>query len=127
MDKKEGLESNDDNVESPTTYGKDAYVKYRKKERLKENAGTLGHKYYQKRTKVVMDTGYAGILAQLLKDLKFPVGKSGVIHFILQDNSSTISRAQATDVLSLVQQVEEREYKSVADLTDAVGLLKDIG
>jgi hypothetical protein len=126
MDKPESLESNDDNIESPTTYGKDAYMKYRKKERLKEDAGTLGHKYYQKRTKVVMDTGYTNILAQLLKDLKFPVAKSEVIKFVLRDKSSTISRVQATDVLSLVQQVEEREYKSVFDLIDAVGLLKDV-
>jgi hypothetical protein len=31
-----------------------------------------------------------------------------------------------TDILSLIQQIEERQYKTVADLVDAVGLLKDV-
>lgn len=126
MDNYDSLESKDDNTESPTTYGKEAYKKYRRKEKLKDDAGTLGPKYNQKRTKIVMDPHYARIVAQLLKDLKFPVGKAEIIQFILQNRSSSISRTQTTDVLSLIQHIQEREYKSVADLTDAMGLLEDI-
>jgi hypothetical protein len=126
VDKYDTLQSNDDNIESPTTYGKDAYKKYRKKEKLKAEAGTLGGSYRQRRTKIVMDEHYASIIAQLLKDLKFPANKPEIIEYILKSRSRAISRTQAIDVLSLIQQVQEREYKTVADLTEAVGLLKDI-
>jgi hypothetical protein len=73
-----------------------------------------------------MDAHYAAIMAQLLKGLKFPKNKAEIIQFILQNRSPSISRTQTTDVLSLIQQVQEREYKTVADLTDAVGLLRDL-
>jgi hypothetical protein len=55
MDKDSNLASNDDNMESPTTYGKEAYKNYRKKEKLKEKSESLGGGYGQKRTKVVMN------------------------------------------------------------------------
>lgn len=41
MDNYDSIESKDDNIESPTTYGKEAYKKYRRKEKLKEESGTL--------------------------------------------------------------------------------------
>ena len=118
--------SKDDNIESPTTYGKEAYQEYRKKEKIREEAGTLGSGYRQKRTKIAMDADYAGIMARLFKQLKFPVDKVEIIQYLLQNRSTSISRTQATDILSLIQQVQEREYKTVADLIDAVGLLKDV-
>jgi uncharacterized protein YbbK (DUF523 family) len=126
VDNTDSLVSKDDNTESPTTYGKEAYKKYRRNEKLKEESGTLGGNYSQKRTKIVMDAHYAAIMAQLLKGLKFPKNKAEIIQFILQNRSPSISRTQTTDVLSLIQQVQEREYKTVADLTDAVGLLRDL-
>jgi Protein of unknown function (DUF2795) len=126
MDKNHDLGSSDDNTESPSTYGREAYRDYRRKVKLKEESGTLGGGYSQKRTKIVMDADYASILAKLLKDLRFPVNKAEIIQFILNSRSSSISRTQTTDVLSLIQQIQERDYKTVADLTDAVGLLKDI-
>jgi hypothetical protein len=125
MDKYDTLQSTDDNIESPTTYGKDAYKKYRKKEKLKEEAGTLGGSYGQKRTKIVTDEHYATTIAGLLKDTKFPANKPEIIQFILKSRSRSVSRTEATDILSLIQQVQERKYKSVADLIDAVGLLED--
>jgi hypothetical protein len=120
------LASIDDNIESPTTYGKEAYKNYRRKEKLKEESGTIGGSYSQRRTKVVTNARYATIIAQLLKDMQFPAKKTEIITYILQNRSSSVSRTQATDALSLIQQVQEKEYKTMADLTDAVGLLKDI-
>jgi hypothetical protein len=126
VDKNNSLESKDDNIESPTTYGKEAYKKYRRKEKLKEESGTLGGSYSQKRTKIVMDARYASVMAQFLKDLKFPANKTEIIQYMMQIRSPSISRTQVTDILSLIQQIEERQYKTVADLVDAVGLLKDV-
>jgi hypothetical protein len=125
MDKSHTLQSTDDNIESPTTYGKDAYKKYRKKEKLKEEAGTLGGSYGQKRTRIVMDERYSTLMAQYFKDVQLPANKPKIIQFLLQNRSRSISGSEATDILSLIQQVPEREYNSVADLIDAVGLLKD--
>jgi hypothetical protein len=126
VDKYNSLGSKDDNIESPTTYGKEAYKKYRRKEKLKEESGTLGGSYSQKRTKIVMDARYASVMAQFLKDLKFPANKTEIIQYMMQIRSPSISRTQVTDILSLIQQIEERQYKTVADLVDAVGLLKDV-
>jgi hypothetical protein len=61
VDRYNSLGSKDDNIESPTTYGKEAYQKYRRKEKLKDDAGTLGPKYNQKRTKIVMDTSHSEV------------------------------------------------------------------
>jgi len=126
MGNDDSLSSEDNNIESPTTYGKEAYKNYRKKEKLKEKAGTLGGSYGQKRTKVVMNARYATLMAQLLKDMQFPAKKTEIINYIIQNRSSTVSRTRATDALSLIQQVQEKEYKTVAELTDAAGLLKDV-
>jgi hypothetical protein len=41
VDRYNSLGSKDDNIESLTTYGKEAYQKYRRKEKLKEESGTL--------------------------------------------------------------------------------------
>jgi hypothetical protein len=82
--------------------------------------------YKQKRTKIVTDIHYATILAQLLKDLHFPANKEKILQFILENKSTSITRSQNTDILSLVQGVQEKEYKSVADLARVIDLLQDI-
>jgi hypothetical protein len=94
------LTSKDDNIESPTTYGKEAYKNYRRKEKLKEESVTLGGSYSQRRTKVVTNARYATIIAQLLKDMQFPAKKTEIIEFMLQNRSSPVSRTQATDARS---------------------------
>jgi hypothetical protein len=124
MAKPANVKSNDSNTESPSSYGKEAYKEYRKKEKLKEESGTLGNRYFQKRSKIVLDKNYARSVAQILKDLRFPANKERLIQFMLDRHTSRSN--EVTDVLSLIQQVQEKEYKSVADLIDAIGLLKDV-
>jgi Protein of unknown function (DUF2795) len=124
MVKPANVKSNDSNTESPSSYGKEAYKEYRKKEKLKEESGTLGNRYFQKRSKIVLDKNYARSVAQILKDFRFPANKERLIQFMLDRHTSRSN--EVTDVLSLVQQVQEKEYKSVADLIDAIGLLKDV-
>jgi hypothetical protein len=124
MVKPANVKSNDSNTESPSSYGKEAYKEYRKKEKLKEESGTLGNRYFQKRSKIVLDKNYARSVAQILKDLRFPANKERLIQFMLDRHTSRSN--EVTDVQSLIQQVQEKEYKSVADLIDAIGLLKDV-
>jgi Protein of unknown function (DUF2795) len=124
MVKPANVKSNDSNTESPSSYGKEAYKEYRKKEKLKEESGTLGNRYFQKRSKIVLDKNYARSVAQILKDFRFPANKERLIQFMLDRHTSRSN--EVTDVLSLIQQVQEKEYKSVADLIDAIGLLKDV-
>ena len=124
MVKPANVKSNDSNTESPSSYGKEAYKEYRKKEKLKEESGTLGNRYFQKRSKIILDKNYARSVAQILKDLRFPANKERLIQFMLDRHTSRSN--EVTDVLSLIQQVQEKEYKSVADLIDAIGLLKDV-
>jgi hypothetical protein len=75
VDKNNSSESKDDNIESPTTYGKEAYKKYRRKEKLKEESGTLGGSYSQKRTKIVMNARYASVMANFLRTSSFQLIK----------------------------------------------------
>ena len=120
-----GLAS-ENNIKSPSTYGKEAYQKYRKKEKHRHQSRPLGQNYKQKRTKIVTDIHYETIIAQLLKELRFPAKKEKIIQFILENKSSSVSRVQTVDILSLMQQIQEKKYKTVAELTEAVDLLQDI-
>ena len=43
-------QSSDDNVESPSSYGKQAYEEYRKKEKKKKENNNLMFKEYSKKT-----------------------------------------------------------------------------
>jgi hypothetical protein len=116
--------ASDNNLESPSNYGKEAYKKYRKKE--KQRSKTLGPHYKQKRTKIVSDTYYVTVLAHLLKDLKFPASKEKIIQYIIGDESSSVSGVQSVDILSIVQGVQEKDYKTVSELAKAVELVHDI-
>jgi uncharacterized protein DUF2795 len=126
MDKQHSSQSSDDNTESPSSYGGEAYKEYRIKEKIKEKSGTLGDGYNQKRSKIALEPNYARIVAQVLKDLKFPAKKEQVVRFIRNNKSDLRSTPDVRDVLALLQQIKEKEYTSVADLVDAIGLLRDV-
>jgi uncharacterized protein DUF2795 len=126
MDKQHGSQSNDDNTESPSSYGKEAYKEYRIKEKIKEKSGTLGDGYNQKRSKIALEPNYASIIAQVLKDLKFPAKKEQVVRLTLNNKSASMSTPEVRDVLALLQQIQEKEYTSMADLVDSIGLLRDV-
>jgi hypothetical protein len=76
MDKHPSSQSSDDNTTSPSSYGKEAYKEDRIKEKIKEKFGTLGDGYNQKRSKIALEPNYASIIAQVLKDLKFPAKRN---------------------------------------------------
>ena len=65
--------------------------------------------------------------AQLLKNLKFPTNKNKIINYLTDNKSShEIPREQTVDALSLLQQLPEKHYSSVSEVTEAIDLLQDI-
>ncbi|MDP9306645.1 MAG: hypothetical protein M3O68_09925, partial [Thermoproteota archaeon] len=103
-----GTQASKENVKSPSTYGKEAYEEYRKKEKEKnrtnpnianknserqitDNVTRQDMLHGQKRTKIVSDFRYATVIAQLLKDFDFPAHKNTIIQFILDQESESIN------------------------------------
>ena len=76
----------------------------------------------QKRTKIVSDFRYPVVIAQFLKNLDFPAHKNTIIQFILDKDSEDSS--QIREMLSLLQQIQERYYKNVNDIIDALDLVR---
>jgi type 1 glutamine amidotransferase len=126
------------NIQAPEerlTPSTEAYEGYRKKEKKKNK---IEHKYSekqirdavtqqdklpgQKRTKTVSDYRYPVVIAQLLKNLDFPAHKNTIIQFILDKDSEDSS--QIREMLSLFQQIQEKYYKNVNDIIDALDLVR---
>jgi hypothetical protein len=117
---------------SPST---EAYEGYRKKEKKKNK---IEHKYSekqirdtvtqqdklpgQKRTKIVSDFRYPVVIAQFLKNLEFPAHKNTIIQFILDKDSEDSS--QIREMLSLLQQIQEKYYKNVSEIIDTLDLVR---
>jgi hypothetical protein len=78
----------------------------------------------QKRTKIVSDFRYPVVIAQFLKNLDFPAHKNTVIQFILDIDSESIDSSQISEMLSLLQQIQEKSYKNVSDIIDALDLVR---
>jgi hypothetical protein len=55
-------------------------------------------------------------LGQILKDLDFPAGKDKIVQFVQQKSANT-------DLLSSIQNIEDRQYQNVSDVTKAAGLV----
>src|SRR5919197_1086940 len=53
-------------------------------------------------------------LGQILKDLDFPADKDKIVKFVKQRNASD-------QILSSLQNIEDREYQNVSDVTKAAG------
>jgi Protein of unknown function (DUF2795) len=133
-----GTRASKENVKSPSTYGKEAYEEYRKKEKKKnrtnpdiasknserqitDNVTRQDMLHGQKRTKIVSDFRYATVIAQLLKDFDFPAHKNTIIQYILDQESESIN---SREVLSLLQQIQEKYYKNVNDIMQSLDLVR---
>ncbi len=78
----------------------------------------------QKRSKIVTDLTYAAGIAQVLKDLEFPAHKNIIIQFALDQQSESVDSSQIREMLSLLQQIQEKEYKNVAEIVEALDLVR---
>ena len=75
----------------------------------------------QTRTKTINDFPYAAAIAQVLKDLEFPTDKEKIIEFIQKQQSKD---PQSREILSILQQIEEKQYKNVSDVTKSSALVE---
>jgi Protein of unknown function (DUF2795) len=58
-------------------------------------------------------------LGQILKDLDFPANKDKIIQFVQQQQQNP----NKGDLMSVLQRIEDREYRNVSDVTKAAGLV----
>ena len=62
-------------------------------------------------------------IGQILKDMDFPADKNKIISFARQQQSSAHGNKNTEDILSSLQNLQEREYKNVSDVTTALGMV----
>ncbi len=74
------------------------------------------------REKAINDFPYSAAIGQVLKDLEFPADKHKIIKYIQQKQSTM---PESKEILSVLQQIEERDYVNVADVTKAAGLVEE--
>jgi hypothetical protein len=91
---------------------------------ISEQAGVQGQR------KEVNVESYSKVanLGQILKDMNFPADKNKIIDFAKkqQQQSSAANNKNIENkenVLSALQNLEDREYKNVSDVTTALGLV----
>ncbi len=89
---------------------------------VSEQAGVQG----QRKEVNVESYSKVAAIGQILKDMDFPADKNRIISFARQQQDSAASNrniADREDILSALQNLEEREYKNVSDVTTALGMV----
>ncbi len=66
----------------------------------------------------VKDYPKAAAIGQILKDLEFPANKKKIVEYAER------ARPQSEEILSDLQQIAERQYNNVSDVTKAAGLVR---
>jgi hypothetical protein len=87
---------------------------------VSEQAGVQG----QRKEVNVESYSKVAAIGQILKDMDFPADKNKIISFARQQQQdSGADNKNREDVLSALQNLEEREYKNVSDVTTALGMV----
>ncbi len=89
---------------------------------VSEQAGVQG----QRKEVNVESYSKVAAIGQILKDMDFPADKNRIISFARQQQDSAASNkniADREDILSALQNLEQREYKNVSDVTTALGMV----
>lgn len=73
------------------------------------------------RSKTINDIQNTAALAQLLKDLGFPADKSKIVEFVQQKKTDD---PKSNQILPVLDKIEERQYKNVADVTLSAKLVE---
>jgi hypothetical protein len=86
---------------------------------VSEQAGVQGQR------KEVNVESYSKVaeIGQILKDMDFPADKNKIISFARQQQSSAYGKKNTEEILSSLQNLQEREYKNVSDVTTALGMV----
>jgi hypothetical protein len=83
---------------------------------VSEQAGVEG----QRKEVNVDDYSKAAALGRLLKDIDFPSDKQRIIQHVQQ---RTGSNADAKDILTTLKNIEDKQYRNVAEVTRAAGVV----
>jgi hypothetical protein len=89
---------------------------------VSEQAGVEG----QRKEVNVESYSKVAAIGQILKDLDFPADKNKIISFARQQLSSTADNKDMEnreDILSALQNLQDREYKNVSDVTTSLGMV----
>ncbi|HJU94835.1 MAG TPA: DUF2795 domain-containing protein [Nitrososphaera sp.] len=86
---------------------------------VSEQAGVQG----QRKEVNVESYSKVAAIGQILKDMDFPADKNRIISFARQQQGSGGDNKDREDVLSALQNLDEREYKNVSDVTTALGMV----
>ena len=89
---------------------------------VSEQAGVQG----QRKEVNVESYSKVAAIGQILKDLDFPADKNKIISFARQQLSSTADNKDMEnreDILSALQNLQDREYKNVSDVTSSLGMV----
>ena len=89
---------------------------------VSEQAGVQG----QRKEVNVESYSKVAAIGQILKDMDFPADKNRIISFARQQQSSRADNKNIEnkeDILSALQNLREREYKNVSDVTTALGMV----
>jgi hypothetical protein len=88
---------------------------------VSEQAGVQGQR------KEVNVESYSKVAAvgQILKDMDFPADKNKIISFARQQSAVADSKEiqNREEIFSALQNLKEREYKNVSDVTTALGMV----
>jgi hypothetical protein len=89
---------------------------------VSEQAGVQG----QRKEVNVESYSKVAAIGQILKDLDFPADKNKIISFARQQLSSTADNKDMEnreDILSALQNLQDREYKNVSDVATSLGMV----
>jgi Protein of unknown function (DUF2795) len=89
---------------------------------VSEQAGVQG----QRKEVNVESYSKVAAIGQILKDMQFPADKNRIVSFARQQQSSGADNKNIEnrdDILLALQNLEEREYKNVSDVTTALGMV----
>jgi Protein of unknown function (DUF2795) len=89
---------------------------------VSEQAGVEG----QRKEVNVESYSKVAAIGQILKDLDFPADKNKIISFARQKLTSTADNKDMEnreDFLSALQNLQDREYKNVSDVTTSLGMV----
>ncbi|MDQ3976102.1 MAG: DUF2795 domain-containing protein [Thermoproteota archaeon] len=83
---------------------------------VNEQSGVEG----QRKEVNVGDYPKAAALGQLLKDIDFPSDKQRIIQHVQQRSGSN---TDAKDILTTLQNIEDKQYQNVGEVTKAAGVV----
>jgi Protein of unknown function (DUF2795) len=84
------------------------------KDKINEQDNILG----QQKEVNIKDYPYASELANLLKDIEYPIDKNKILNFIKSIGNTD------ENIMELLEKIEDKQYYNSAEVINATGLVK---